>query len=53
MSRTVGPSVMKAMIRIAPPQRGHTSGKNSMLASLTTPKIGCPLVPSENCSRPA
>lgn len=25
MSRTVGPAVMQAMIRIAPPQRGHSS----------------------------
>ena len=29
MSRTVGPSVMKAMILIAPPQWGHTRGKTS------------------------
>jgi hypothetical protein len=29
MSRTVGASVMKAMVRIAPPQVGHTSGKTS------------------------
>ena len=29
MSRTVGPSVMKAMILIAAPQRGQTSGKTS------------------------
>ena len=27
MSRTVGPSVMKAMMRISAPHRGHTSGK--------------------------
>lgn len=31
MSRTVGPSVMKAMMRIAPPQWGHTSGKTSQM----------------------
>jgi len=29
MSRTAGPSVMKAMILIAPPQPGQTSGKTS------------------------
>jgi hypothetical protein len=29
MSRTVGPLVMKAMILIAPPQPGQTSGKTA------------------------
>jgi hypothetical protein len=31
MSRTVGPSVMKAMIRMAAPPREHTSGKASQM----------------------
>ena len=31
MSRTVGPLVMKAMILIAPPQPGHSSGKTSSM----------------------
>ena len=44
MSRTVGASVMKAMIRIAAPQSGHTNGKNRFrLSRSLTVELAAPL----------
>ena len=51
MSRTVGPSVIKAMMRTAPPQRGHTGMTRAIAAAAAAHRADAGVVPGKRIDR--